>query len=121
MLPISTIRTPCSHPVIVKNVLDVDNELKPEYVSRSISVDQATLVTYVSNPLKSYQNSLKSRTFSAVSLRTLRTSTNAFLDNLKLVISSINTFDKQNYRSTDVLDIKEGSKERDRHGQLQNQ
>ncbi|TIB71810.1 hypothetical protein E3Q18_00536 [Wallemia mellicola] len=95
-----SISTSCQHPDIVKNVLDVDKELKPDFVSRSIEVQGSNLIT----------------TFEAVSLRTLRTSTNAFLDNLKLVIQAIDTFDAPNYRPTDVPEIKEGSKERDRHG-----
>ncbi|KDQ14340.1 hypothetical protein BOTBODRAFT_110317 [Botryobasidium botryosum FD-172 SS1] len=74
-----TIRIPfltAEHATIAKRVIDVDRELQPHVVKRTLEVEGETLVC----------------TFETFTVRLARLTTNAFLENVDLVIRTIGEF-----------------------------
>ncbi|KAI0635964.1 CTAG/Pcc1 family [Trametes polyzona] len=64
------------HANIAKQVIDVDRELQPEVVKRTLTVEGNTLVA----------------TFTTLTVRLARLTSNAFLENVDLVVRTIGEF-----------------------------
>ncbi|KAL1949516.1 hypothetical protein VTO73DRAFT_8397 [Trametes versicolor] len=64
------------HANIAKQVIDVDRELQPEVVKRTLTVEENTLVA----------------TFTTLTVRLARLTSNAFLENVDLVVRTIGEF-----------------------------
>ncbi|KAH9846684.1 CTAG/Pcc1 family [Lenzites betulinus] len=64
------------HANIAKQVIDVDRELQPEVVKRSLTVEENILVA----------------TFTTLTVRLARLTSNAFLENVDLVVRTIGEF-----------------------------
>ncbi|KAI0367797.1 Pcc1-domain-containing protein [Pilatotrama ljubarskyi] len=64
------------HANIAKQVIDVDRELQPEVVKRTLSVEGNTLAA----------------TFTTLTVRLARLTSNAFLENVDLVVRTIGEF-----------------------------
>jgi len=68
--------TTTEHATMIRNTLDVDPELRPEFVNRMITVEGTTLVFY----------------FAAIDARTLRAAVGTFCDLLRLASETLETF-----------------------------
>ncbi|KAI0833521.1 CTAG/Pcc1 family [Trametes gibbosa] len=64
------------HANIAKQVIDVDRELQPEVVKRTLTVEENTLVAM----------------FTTLTVRLARLTSNAFLENVDLVVRTIGEF-----------------------------
>jgi len=64
------------HAIIAKRVIDVDRELQPHVVKRVIEVEGETLIC----------------TFETFTIRLARLTTNAFLENVDLVVRTLGEF-----------------------------
>ncbi|KAI0671776.1 CTAG/Pcc1 family [Trametes maxima] len=64
------------HANIAKQVIDVDRELQPEVVKRTLTVEENVLVA----------------TFTTLTVRLARLTSNAFLENVDLVVRTIGEF-----------------------------
>ncbi|CAL1716681.1 unnamed protein product [Somion occarium] len=74
-----TVRVPFAseqHASIAKQVIEVDRELQPDVVKRTIEVDKNELVA----------------TFTTLTVRLARLTVNAFLENVDLVVHTIGEF-----------------------------
>ncbi len=68
--------TTAEHAIIIKNALSVDPELRPEFVSREITVKGSTVIL----------------SFEAVDARTLRAAVGTFCDLLRLASETLEAF-----------------------------
>ncbi|OSD06606.1 Pcc1-domain-containing protein [Trametes coccinea BRFM310] len=78
-VPSSTMQIPFAnekHATIAKQVIDVDRELQPEVVKRTLTVQGNILVA----------------TFTTLTVRLARLTANAFLENVDLVVRTIGEF-----------------------------
>ncbi|OBZ72080.1 EKC/KEOPS complex subunit SPAC4H3.13 [Grifola frondosa] len=71
------------HATIAKQVIEVDKELQPEVVKRVITVEDNLLVA----------------TFTTLTVRLARLTSNAFLENIDLVVRTIGEFGQDAERS----------------------
>jgi len=80
----------------VKQVLDVDKELQPHAVKRALEVQGNNLIAFV--PLRDRDLSLgpeyvwHARKLSTLTIRLARLSTNALLENVDLIVHTLDEF-----------------------------
>ncbi|KAJ4477199.1 CTAG/Pcc1 family, partial [Lentinula aciculospora] len=74
------------HALIAKRTIEVDPELQPHVVKRTISVEENILIAY----------------FSTLTIRLARLAANAFLENVDLVVRTLEQFGEEagNYSSS---------------------
>ena len=84
------------HAQIVKQVLDVDRELQPHAVKRVLEVHGNNLIAFV--PLRSQDSESinlslwHARKLSTLTIRLARLSTNALLENVDLIVHTLDEF-----------------------------
>jgi EKC/KEOPS complex subunit PCC1/LAGE3 len=104
-LPRSTVRIPflsASHASIAKRAIEVDAELQPQAVRRTIYVEGDELVAYVFPPIKSLDLIMEDRTFETLTVRLARLTVNAFLENVDLVVRTLGEFSEEAERRGDL-------------------
>ena len=84
------------HANIAKQVIDVDRELQPDVVKRTLAVEGNELVAYAASSFlcdnkESIDRGLCS-TFTTLTVRLARLTSNAFLENVDLVVRTIGEF-----------------------------
>jgi EKC/KEOPS complex subunit PCC1/LAGE3 len=102
MLPLlsRTVRVPFlseEHAQIARDVIDVDRELQPHAVERSLRLEGNILVAYVISfwsapPVLSPYRFDPLRTFRTLTLRLARLTMNSFLENVDLVVRTLGEF-----------------------------
>ena len=85
------------HASIAKQVIEVDAELSPQAVKRELSVEDNKLIVYAQHRSRSNETSflirfLQHRTFHTLTIRLARLTLNAFLENVDLVVRTIDQF-----------------------------
>ena len=86
------------HANIAKQVIDVDRELQPDLVKRTLAVEGNELVAYGPNFHRSFVAEVVNRdlchfrTFTTLTVRLARLTSNAFLENVDLVVRTIGEF-----------------------------
>ena len=94
----STVRIPFAspkHASIAKQAIEVDRELQPQVVKRTLVVENDELVAFVHSSPRIYAHLLiiiSNRTYSCLTVRLTRLSVNSFLENVELVIRTIGEF-----------------------------
>jgi EKC/KEOPS complex subunit PCC1/LAGE3 len=83
------------HASIAKQAIEVDAELSPQAVKRELSVNDNKLIAYAQPSLlkkKDLTVATFTRTFHTLTVRLARLTLNAFLENVDLVVRTINQF-----------------------------
>ena len=83
------------HANIAKQAIEVDRELQPDVVKRTLAVEGNDLVAY-DNFYEDFMplgiNDSHNRTFTTLTVRLARLTSNAFLENVDLVVRTIGEF-----------------------------
>lgn len=89
--------------MIAKQTIEVDSELQPQAVMRALSTEENVLLAYANTRFYKTNENLMvvyRRTFSTLTIRLARLTVNSFLENIDLVVRTLEEFGEEAERSS---------------------